>query len=333
MEVIFHPRYIDHQQKGTHPEKPDRLRAILHRLEEEGLHDDILVPDNASKEQILAIHTERYYDTIQASREGYIDGGDTYLRRETYDIASLAVGGAMKSLELAKQGRINIALLRPPGHHSGKDYGGGFCYFNNIAIAAKLSEYDRVAIIDFDGHHGNGTSDIFYRDPSVLYVSAHNHGIYPGTGDSYAVGEGEGVGTNVNLPFKTGIGDSTLNLAWEKVIQPVVEQYDPELILFSVGTDGHYKDQMTGLSYSSQSFIDLAKKSIDLSNQTCDGRISFMLEGGYHLETLSEIIAGIVAIDENKEIELKYTKVSDNNEKGKESVEDTLNALKHHWEL
>ncbi|MFW6040747.1 MAG: histone deacetylase family protein [Thermoplasmatota archaeon] len=331
MEVIFHPKYLEHKQNGNHPESPHRLKAILNRLEKEKLQNNIVIPEKAEVFQLNKVHTEKYIEMIKNGRERYLDGGDTYLRNETYNIALLSAGGAIKSLELAKEGRKNMALLRPPGHHSGGDYGGGFCYFNNIGIAAKVSGYDRVAILDIDGHHGNGTSDIFYRDNSVLYVSLHNQGIYPGTGAPYAVGEGKGIGTNVNIPLKTGAGDSTLNFAWKELISPVLYQYEPEIILVSIGTDGHYKDWMTGLSYSSQSFVEMSKKFIKSSDDLCDGRISFMLEGGYHLESLSEIIAAIVALGEDNIVDLNYTEVFDKEEKGKKEVLETKKALRHYW--
>ncbi len=333
MEVIFHPEYLEHRQHGTHPERPDRLKAVLHRLEKEGLHENIEVPEPADREDVAVVHDEKYIDNVKDLAPGYIDGGDTYLTEDTYDIAMLSAGGALMSLKKAEEGIKNMALLRPPGHHSGRDYGGGFCYFNNIAIAAKRSKFDRVAILDIDAHHGNGTSDIFYKDRSVLYISEHHHGIYPGTGESFAIGEDEGQGFNVNIPFGTGSGDTSVELAWDNLVEPILRQYSPDIILVSLGTDGHYSDVMTGLSYSSQCYVETAKKTMDLADEICDGRVSFMLEGGYHLDSLSEIVAGIVGYDVGKDVKLEYTKVSDNHQKGRNAVEDSFESLYKYWEL
>ncbi|MFW6141632.1 MAG: histone deacetylase family protein [Candidatus Saliniplasma sp.] len=333
MDTIFHPKYLEHRQHGTHPESPDRLRSILSRLEGEKLIEDVLIPESAEREILEKTHAPRYLDMLERGSGQYIDGGDTYLGEETYEIARLAVGGALKGVERAVDGDRTIALLRPPGHHAGKDYGGGFCYLNNAAIAADHLNSGRVAIIDLDAHHGNGTSDIFYSDPNVLYISTHHHGIYPGTGDSMAIGEGPGIGYNVNVPFKTGCGDSSMDFAWSDVIKPIVTQYEPELIIVSIGTDGHYADKLTGLTYSSQCYIRMAERITALSKELCGGSVSYMLEGGYHLDCLSEITAGIVASELGKEVSLEYTRVSDTQQKGKEEVLETKDALKKYWEL
>ncbi len=333
MDVIFHPYYLEHEQKGTHPERPDRLIAILDRLEKEDLTDGIHFPKNPDIEKIFSVHTEGYVEGLKEMSPGYIDGGDTYLGDETFDISLLAAEGAFMATRMAEEGKPTMALLRPPGHHAGKNYGGGFCYFNNIAIAAKICKAQKVAILDFDAHHGNGTSDIFYNDPSVLYVSAHHHGIYPGTGEYFAIGDGPGQGYNVNIPFFTGVGDTSMDLAMDKLIEPILRQFAPEHILVSLGTDGHYEDMMTGLSYSSHSYIKTAEKCLKLAKELCSSRISFMLEGGYHLGSLSEIIAGVVNLTEEQELDLIYNEVHDQQERGSEPIKDTRDTLKKYWKL
>jgi len=333
MNVIFHPKYLEHKQRGTHPESPDRVVSVFNRLEDEELVEDIIVPETVKREVLETTHGDEYLRMLENNFGQYIDGGDTYLDEGTYEIAKLAVGGGLEGVQRAVKGERTMALLRPPGHHAGKDYGGGFCYLNNAAIASNVVGVNRVAIIDLDAHHGNGTSDIFYSDPNVLYVSAHHHGIYPGTGEALAVGEGPGEGYNVNIPFRTGRGDSSLELAWDEVIEPILLQYDPKLIIVSFGTDGHYTDMMTGLTYSSQCYIRMAERIIQLSEDICDGAVSFMLEGGYHLRSISEIVAGMIGSECGKEISLEYTKVSDKKQNGKEEVFETKQAMEKYWEL
>ncbi|MFO7792404.1 MAG: histone deacetylase [Candidatus Saliniplasma sp.] len=333
MDVIFHPKYLEHRHRGTHPESPERLKSILNRLEDEELIEEVLIPESVEREILEKTHTPSYLDLLESGSGQYIDGGDTYLDEDTFEIASLSVGGALKGIEKALDGERTLGLLRPPGHHAGKDYGGGFCYLNNAAIAANLVDGGGVAIVDLDAHHGNGTSDIFYSDPNVLYISAHHYGIYPGTGDSVAVGEGPGEGYNVNIPFKTGRGDSSMDLAWTEIMKPILTQYDPEAIIVSIGTDGHYADKLTGLTYSSQCYIHMAERITALSKQLCDGAVSYMLEGGYNLGCLSEIVAGIIGSEHGKDISLEYTRVSDTAQKGKEEVLETKEALMKYWDL
>ncbi len=330
MEVVFHPRYMDHRHFRTHPERPERLEGILVKLESSSLLDTIKTPVDLDDGTLSLVHTEDYLKTLGSMKDDYLDGGDTFVSGETYEIARMAVGGSIRAVEEALDGRDSMALLRPPGHHAGSDYGGGFCYLNNIAIAARHTGFERIAIVDIDSHHGNGTSDIFYRDPSVLYISTHHHGIYPGTGVAYAVGEDQGQGYNVNIPFPAGAGDSSLDSAWSRIIEPILRQYSPEMILVSLGTDGHYADVMTGLSISSQCYINTCKRLQKLSSEICDVGISFMLEGGYHIPSLAEVIAGVVS---REDIELEFTKVTDNDMVGERAINDTAQALSKHWDL
>ncbi len=333
MEIIFHPDYILHKQKGTHPERPDRLIEVMERLDKEDLTEDVIVPEHISEENLTVVHTEEYISRFKSHPPGYLDGGDTYICESTYDIARLSAAGALSAVDISKKGKAALALLRPPGHHAGAGYGGGFCYLNNIALAAAHSGVDKVAILDFDGHHGNGTSDIYYSDPGVLFISTHHYGIYPGTGEAIAIGDGRGEGFNVNVPFQTGVGDSSYGFAWDELIEPILSDYKPKLILVSLGTDGHYSDGMTGLSLSSQAYIEMSKKSIDLSQKLCGGKIAFFLEGGYHLNSLAEIIAGISALTEGKELKLEHTSVYDDNCLGRQAVERTKRALQDHWKF
>jgi acetoin utilization deacetylase AcuC-like enzyme len=228
-----------------------------------------------------------------------------------------------------------VALVRPPGHHAGPDYGGGFCYLNNVAAAAadQVAQGHRVAILDYDAHHGNGTSEIFEDEAAVLYISTHQYGIYPGTGAAEDVGKGEGRGFNVNIPFTAGCGDESFRVAYDEIVEPVVREYKPEVILVSLGIDAHYRDPLTGLSLSSPGYVDLVMRSADLAKELCDSRFVVALEGGYHLQALSEVYAGVVARLRQRRVDLELTQLLDAKGKGRPGIEATKRAHKDFWNL
>ncbi len=261
---------------------------------------------------------------------------ETAVHRDTFDIGLLAVGGVLLATRSAvRDGHPSIALVRPPGHHAGPDYGGGFCYLNNVAIAAaeQVAAGRRVAILDYDAHHGNGTRDIFAENPAVLYVSTHEYGIYPGTGPAEDTGTGEGRGFTVNIPFTAGCGDASYVAALDSVIEPILGQFRPDVVLVSLGIDAHYRDPLTSLTLSSPGYVDLVKRSAALAARLCANRFTIALEGGYHLEALSEVIAGVVAGIEGRSIPLALTDVLDDRGRGREAIEATKRAHRDFWNL
>ncbi len=212
---------------------------------------------------------------------------------------------------------------------------GGFCYLNSVAIAAaeQASNGRRVAILDYDAHHGNGTSDIFAADPSMLYVSTHQYGIYPGTGPAEDVGTGAGRGFNVNVPFPAGCGDTSFLEAFEGIIEPILEQFRPEVILVSLGIDAHYRDPLTSLTLSSNAYIELMSCTSKTAGRLCGSRLVVALEGGYHLEALSEVVAGCVARLRGRSIEVRFTEVLDSRVRGKEAIAAAKHAQGPFWNL
>ncbi|MFQ6061164.1 MAG: histone deacetylase family protein [Thermoplasmata archaeon] len=333
--IVYHPKYLEHVQDRYHPESPQRLEAIVQKLQDSGLMAGYLTPEQASKEDLYLVHTEEYVDFVQHSGEGIIDY-DTTLHTGTYDIAVLSVGGGLLAAHKTMEERKPyFALIRPPGHHAGPGNGGGFCYFNNIAIAAMnlLKSIDRVAILDYDGHHGNGTSDIFQRSKSVVYMSTHQWGIYPGTGRAEYVGEGDGEGHIVNVPFPGGCGDSSYDAAFEELFHPILREFKPKAILISFGGDSHYKDPLTSLSLSSPGYLKLMKKSLNVAREMCGGRFAVFLEGGYHLQALAEVVAGIIASFENREIEMEFTEILDSSVRGRDAVEKAKEEHSRYWKL
>ncbi len=335
MTLIYHPRFLDHYQTPHHPESPERLVAIKSRLEEEQLFTDVLKPVPITEEDLQRVHSKEHIDFIKDVGEGRIDL-DTMSHEDTFEIAMLALGGAVLAQERSFSDRKpSIALLRPPGHHAGPDYCGGFCYFNNIALAAEhaLEKVKRVAILDIDVHHGNGTSDIFAKRNDVLYISTHQWGIFPGTGPYNYIGEDAGKGYTVNLAFPSKTGDSTFQAAWEEVIDPILNQFKPEAILMSIGGDAHYMDPLASLTLSSLGYLSIVNKVEGLAKKYCEDRFSIYLEGGYHTGALADIICGIQAKFNYIEPPIFFGEMYDLDVIGRDAIDATKEAHASYWKL
>ncbi len=333
--LFYDPRFLEHVSSPMHVERPERLQAIVERLRREGLWKDVHAPTPATAADLRRVHRAAFLEFFEHLNEGFLDP-ETAVHPETWGIALLAAGATIQAASAAfDHGKPTLALVRPPGHHAGPDYGGGFCYLNNVAAAAadQVARGRRVAILDFDAHHGNGTSEIFEDEAAVLYISTHQYGIYPGTGAAGDVGKGEGRGFNVNIPFTAGCGDASFALAYEEIVEPVVREYKPDMILVSLGMDAHYRDPLTGLCLSSPGYVDLVMKSADLAGKLCGSRFVVALEGGYHLGALSEVIAAIQARLHRSHVDLELTQLLDEKGKGRPAIEATKRAHKEFWNL
>ncbi|MEW5783848.1 MAG: histone deacetylase [Bacillota bacterium] len=291
--LIYHPDYLVHTQE-RHPERKERLDHILKTLREEAPPERIrmIEPVPATAEEIALIHDAGYVRSIEdACQRGqqFLDM-DTYLVPQSYEVALLAAGGALAGLRAVMNGdcRTVFALIRPPGHHAEKNRAMGFCLFNNIAIAAAAArqEYglERVAIVDWDVHHGNGTQDSFYEDPAVLYISVHQSPAYPGSGQVRETGRGRGEGYTVNIPLPAGSGDADYGLVFDRIVVPVIDAFKPELLLISAGQDAYYKDPLAGMALTYQGYYEMAEALAAAARRWCGGRVLLCLEGGYHLE-------------------------------------------------
>ncbi len=335
MAIVYHPEYATHIQFRHHPESPERLEYIMRKIAGLKLSQEITTPEPATEEDILTVHTEKYLNFIKNFGTGYLDG-DTYIREGTYEVALLAVGGAISGVSESFFGNKPVfSIVRPPGHHAGPDHGGGFCYFNNAAIGAKraLKMSERVAILDIDAHHGNGTQEIFYESPEILYISLHEWGIFPGTGFHTEVGAGRGKGYTVNIPLPARSGDSTYEEAFNTIVMPILEQFMPNIVVVSIGVDAHYKDIMTGLDLSSAGYLSIARKLLEFSEEYCNRRLVYVLEGGYNGLALSEVVGGVISMFEGKDIPLQYEDVRDTSIKGKEYIEKSKKILSKYWKL
>jgi len=335
MTIVYHPEYENHIQSPGHPECPERLESIRLALGEANLWKDVLIPKAAEEEKVLAVHEEAYLDLLKSGVEGYLDP-DTYVRPETYDIALLAAGGGLLAAQRAYEtGREAFAFLRPPGHHAIAYRQMGFCYLNNVAIAAQrhAARGKKVAIVDIDVHHGNGTQDIFYNRGDVLYVSTHQSGIFPGTGGLREVGIDDGEGFTVNLPFQSGTGDSSFAAGFERIVEPVVRQFEPDLLLCSIGTDSHYRDPLAGLNLSTNGYLDCASRLRGLASELCGGGLAYFLEGGYDLQAIADVMTGMVAQAGNVEYEPRFVDEYDSETWASETLDEVVKVQSEHWKL
>ena len=300
MVIVYHEDLLKHSQWNDHPESPFRLKTIRKKLENEGLWN-IINPEPISDDLVLKIHTTELLDKLKKGEEMPIDQ-DTMLRSETYDLAMLSAALAVEAVKHAMNGEPSIALSRPPGHHAGKSRMGGFCYLNNAAIAAQ-SVGVRSMIIDIDVHHCNGTEEIFYDRKDVMVVSLHEADFYWDSGYLEDLGEGEGLGYNVNIPIPKGSGNVTYSMAMDDIVIPLIKDFNPELLIVSLGVDGHYGDSNSHMLLNTQGYIELCKK---LYEAAPGKKIAFILEGGYHLRATAEVVAGVAALFQGKEIKPEY---------------------------
>ena len=298
--LLADERYLMHET-GAHVETPARLRAIYDMLDREGLWDRMVTiePRLAGIDEAALNHSASYIGMLKDMGAGRLDA-DTVVSDKSYETALLAVGGCLNMVDAVMRGDIStgLALVRPPGHHAETAMGMGFCLFNNIAIAArhllKTHGLKRVAILDWDLHHGNGTQHSFYNEREVLYMSLHQSPCYPGTGMLSETGEGSGVGFNINLPIPAGVGDSGYVRAFEEIFIPALIAYKPDIILVSAGFDSHRFDPLGGMEVSSEGFGEMTRLLMDAAAELCAGKIAFFLEGGYSLDGLQESVKELV---------------------------------------
>ena len=296
VHVVEDARYQSHRGPEGHPERPERLLAIGQAIDSFRDRVDIVAPRAAEPDEILRVHADRLYDFLASTRDeppGRIDA-DTYFNPLSFEVARLAAGGTVDLARAIMRGDVSsgLAAVRPPGHHAEAQRSMGFCLFNNVAVAARAiqAEFDqpRILIFDWDVHHGNGTQHSFESDPSVLYISTHQFPFYPGTGDFDEAGLGPGLGTTLNIPMPAGCGDAEYLGVMQRLVVPAAIHFRPDVILVSCGFDAHRDDPLGSMDLSEQGFASMAGLMRKLADELCDGRIAYVLEGGYALSGVRE---------------------------------------------
>jgi acetoin utilization deacetylase AcuC-like enzyme len=305
--LIHHPIYEKHDTGIGHPETPLRYDVVMKALRDDKKLWEILneiTPEKASKGLIQAAHTPQHFKLVENAFAEGLDrlDGDTTISMQSFDASLFAAGGAVAGVDAVMLGEAENAfvVVRPPGHHATAERPMGFCLFNNVAVAAKYAqnkykEIDRVAIVDWDVHHGNGTQGIFYTDPSVYFFSMHQYPWYPGTGSRGETGHSRGLGATLNIPVKANTQATEQKRIFEAAIQDIATNFRPDLIMISAGFDAHLTDPLGQLKLEDPDYIALTRTVKQWAVEVCQSRVVSCLEGGYNLDTLGETVRSHVA--------------------------------------
>ena len=309
--IFYDERFLLHDTGPNHPENPERLIPVIRDLK----NNDQIISNTiwpnfqaATIEELSLAHSKEYIELVdrQVSQlnknRAFLSTGDTPISKDSNLVAKLAVGAGLEAVDQIMAGDLSsaFALVRPPGHHASSSMGMGFCVYNSIAVVARYLQknYDlkRILIVDFDVHHGNGTQDIFYEDSSVFYFSVHQHPLFPGTGRPNEIGKGEGKGYTLNVELPKGGGNNEVIEAFNLQLRPAMDQFKPEFILVSAGFDAHMGDPLGQLNYTHEGYGAIAEILQDISQKYADGRIFYMLEGGYNADNISQSVQKILNV-------------------------------------
>ena len=304
LAIITSERFADHITPPGHPERVERaevMQVATSKWQKSG--GKVLEPPAATDDDLRRIHDADYIESIRKlrGRPSMLDP-DTFISPQSDEVARLAAGAALTGVDhvlAGPKGTRALAMVRPPGHHAERDRAMGFCLYNNIAVAAahaRQKGVERVAIVDYDVHHGNGTQHSFYTDPAVLFVSSHQYPFYPGTGAANETGAGAGVGFTLNIPLSAGATDEIYNEAYRSRVIPALQKFKPGLLLISAGFDLHERDPLAGMQVTTEGIGKLTSQLIAAADELCDGRIVFVTEGGYDTKALYECLDKVITL-------------------------------------
>jgi acetoin utilization deacetylase AcuC-like enzyme len=339
LTIFTSPHFADHLTPPGHPERVERfevMQVVASEFGKRGGH--VETPRRVTDKEVTRIHDADYLTSIKetAGRAVALDP-DTFTSPGTFEAAYLAAGAAASAVDYVMDGQAGtraMAMVRPPGHHAERNRAMGFCLFNNIAIAAAQARargLKRVAIVDYDVHHGNGTQWSFYDDPSVLFISSHQYPYYPGTGAAGDIGTGAGAGFTINLPMSAGGTDADYELTYTKIALPALAQFRPELILISAGFDAHMNDPLAGMRLTSSYFGRLTAAIVKIANEHCAGKLVAVTEGGYDLVALAESLrATIRALESDQKGDAAPTGATP---RGEATIKAVLPHLRDRWKL
>jgi acetoin utilization deacetylase AcuC-like enzyme len=341
--LIASERFAEHSTPPGHPERPERaevMDAVVLDWQRRG--GATVEPRPATREEAARVHDAAYLDLLESTRgrAAKLDP-DTYTSPESLEIAALAAGAAVQAARRSLEGAgPTFALVRPPGHHAERNRAMGFCLYNNIAIAtadALEAGASKVAVVDIDVHHGNGTQWMFYADPRVLYISTHQYPFYPGTGAANEVGDGPGRGFTVNVPLEAGATDADYRLVYDGIVGPVVESFGPDLVLVSAGFDAHERDPLASMRMSTDGYAAIVSRLRSAADRVCGGRIAMVTEGGYDLRALAECLTASIAVldDRDRQDDRKGSYHSEDSPidggRGRRALEAVRAAQKAYW--
>jgi len=345
LTIYTSDRFGDHLNPPGHPERLQRaevMQVVASEFRKSGV--EVREPRAATQDELARIHDREYITRISdtAGKATALDP-DTYTSPDSYDVARLAAGAMIGGVEhvLEGTGRRAFAMVRPPGHHAERNRAMGFCLFNNIAIAAahaRTRGLQRIAVVDYDVHHGNGTQWSFYEDPAVLFISSHQYPYYPGTGAATDIGRGRGLGFTVNLPIEAGGTDADFELAYNTVAFPILRQFRPELVLVSAGFDALDDDPLAGMRLSTDEFARLTAAIVAIADEYCSGRVVAVTEGGYDLGGLASCLRAVCKVL-NGDTSLSDLRGPEGSapladaRRGRATVEAVLPGLRRYWQL
>ena len=341
LTILTSARFADHLTPPGHPERVERhevMQVVAAEFRQSG--GSVLEPRPATREELARVHDDSYIDFIRetAGRAIALDP-DTFTSPETCDVAFLAAGAVVSAVDRVLDGPAGsraLALVRPPGHHAERNRAMGFCLFNNIAVAAahaRARGLSRVAIVDYDVHHGNGTQWSFYSDPSVLFVSSHQYPYYPGTGAAAEVGVDAGAGFTVNLPLAAGATDADYERAYDAIAWPILTAFKPQLILISAGFDAYKDDPLAGMRLEAECFGRLTARILAIADECCEGRVVAATEGGYHLKGIADSLRSVVAVLDGGRVDPASAAAEAGTARGDAAVAAVKPHLAKYWPL